>query len=1130
MSLVNRNTLYLSLSGALFLVGCSEKKTTLFTKVPSDYSGIQFENTIQESPEINILKYEYTYNGGGVAAGDFNNDGLCDLYFTGNAVKNRLYLNKGDLKFKDVTDHAGVAGRSLWKTGVTVADVNGDGWLDLYVCYSGPDLNQSLSNELYINNGGRAGGEPTFVEQASLYGLDAPNTYSTQATFFDYDRDGDLDMFLINHGNHFYSPFINTNKLRNTRHPNFGNRLYRNNLISGEGRDQKKDPMFTEVSQEAGIHGGGLNFSLGVSISDVNNDGWPDIYVTNDYEEQDFFYLNKKNGSFQECTKSSFGHLSRNGMGTDFADYNNDGKADLIEVDMWPEDNYRQKLLKGPDDYHRYKLMVDSGFHLQQMRNTLQLNTGNDANGIPIFSEIGQMAGVAATDWSWAPLLLDVDNDGLKDLFVTNGYLRDFTSMDFLKYTVEDAKKESAMKGETLQLYKLIGEMSSTKTSDYLFKNNGDLTFSDFSKEWGIYEPNLSFGVTYADLDNDGDLEMITNNTNELATVWKNNLGDKENSFLRIKLNGPPGNTAAIGAKIYVENSGVRQVQELFPTRGFQSCVEPVLHFGLGAGKEVSTIKVIWPDGKQTSLINQKSNRLIQVSYSSATATRDDQSNKPVFLFKNISRESEVNFIHHENDFVDFDNEVLIPYQFSRSGPALAKGDVNKDGSDDFYIGGAAGQKSVLYLSNGNGQFIRAVRQPWEADASKEDTGATFFDADGDGDLDLFVVSGGNEFKNGSEELDDRLYINTGGGDFIKAKSGSTPADHVNGSCVAAADFDKDGDLDLFVGGRVLPGSFPLCSPSAILRNESNPARGEIKFVVATKEVNTDLRELGMITDALWNDFNNDGWPDLIVVGEWMSVHLFENRAGILNEVRSKELEESSGLWNRVAAADLDDDGDLDFVIGNAGTNLPWHATVKEPIVLYLNDFNKDGRNDPVICNYVQGKSYPVASRDEMLLQINYLRKKYTAYSSYAKASLEDMVGPEQTAASRKFKINTLQSSILENLGNGNFKLKALPIAAQVSSVRGILIEDFNGDTTKDILLAGNFYPFRTQYGPCDASQGLFLQGKKDGFTSINWEDTGFYANGEIRNMVLLNTKSDKQFIIGARNNESVLVFQSTKK
>ena len=1124
-----RSAFCFSLSTMFLFISCNKKETPLFTKLQSDHSGITFENTIQESPEINILNYEYTYNGGGVAAGDFNNDGLCDLYFTGNTVKNRLYLNKGDLQFKDITDAAGVAGRSLWKTGVTVADVNGDGWLDIYVCYSGPELNQSLSNELYINNGGKPGDDPTFSEQAEQYGLDAPGTYSTQAAFFDYDRDGDLDMFLINHGNHFYSPFINTNKLRNTRHPNFGNRLYRNNMIHDEGK--KPNPVFTEVSQEAGIHGGGINFSLGISISDVNNDGWPDVYVTNDYEEQDFFYLNNKTGGFKECTKSSFGHLSRNGMGTDFADYNNDGKTDLIEVDMWPEDNFRQKLLKGPDDYNRYQLMVDSGFHFQQMRNTLQLNTGNDAEGIPMFSEIGQLAGVSSTDWSWAPLLMDVDNDGLKDLFVTNGYLRDFTSMDFLKYTVEEAKKEAMAKGKPLQVYELISKMSSTKTSDYLFKNNGDLAFLDFSKEWGIFEPNLSFGAAYADLDNDGDLELITNNTNEAASVWKNNLNEKnENSYLRIKLIGPPGNDFAIGAKIYVESDGVTQFQELYPTRGFQSSVEPIVHFGLGSSKVVSKLKIIWPDGKQTELTDQKVNALIQASYSSAAAPRTDQRISSLPLFKNVSTASNMNFAHHENNFVDFDNEILIPYQLSRSGPALAKGDVNKDGDDDFYIGGAVGQKSVLYLSNGNGQFTRAASQPWEADASKEDTGATLFDADGDGDLDLFVVSGGNEFKSGSEELDDRLYINSGKGNFAKSKLGGTPLDHVSGSCVTAGDFDKDGDMDLFVGGRVRPGNFPQASPSAILRNENNPNTKEIKFVVATNEINPDLREVGMVTDALWNDFNNDGWLDLIIVGEWMPIRLFENKKGKLIEVKNKALEESSGLWNRVAAADLDHDGDLDFVLGNAGTNLPWHATMSEPISLYLNDFNKDGRNDPIICNYVQGKNYPVAARDELLLQMNNLRKKYISYSSYGKASLEDIVGQEQIKASKKFTVNTLQSSILENLGNGNFKLKALPIAAQVSSVRGILIYDFNGDNITDILLSGNFFPFRTQYGPCDASKGLLLQGTKEGFIPMNWEDTGFYADGDIRNMVQLKTNTSKQLIVAVRNNESVLIFQSGKK
>lgn len=1102
------------------LLGCRKKENRLFTPVRSSYSGITFQNTVEESPEVNILTYEYAYNGGGVAAGDFNNDGLCDLYFTGNAVKNRLYLNQGDLQFKDITEKAGVPGRSLWKTGVTTADVNGDGWLDIYVCYSGPDATQLLSNELYINSG-VVHGEPTFTEQSKEYGLNAPDTYSTQAAFFDYDRDGDLDMFLINHGNHFYSPFINTNKLRNTRHPNFGNRLYRHDVT-----DSKH--YFTEVSEQAGIHGGGINFSLGISISDVNNDGWPDIYVTNDYEEQDFFYLNSKDGSFKEST-ASFDHLSRNGMGTDLADYNNDGNIDLIEVDMWPEDNFRQKLLKGPDDYYRYQVMLDSGFHHQQMRNTLQLNTGTNPNGVPVFSEIGQLAGVSATDWSWAPLFVDVDNDGLKDLFVTNGYLRDFTSMDFLKYKVEEARDQAKLKGEELKMYELVSKMSSAKTSDYIYKNNGDLTFSNFTKEWGMDQQNLSFGAAYADLDNDGDLELITNNTNEPSTIWENHATDnKLNSYLRVKLHGPSGNSFGIGAKIIVEVDGACQYQELFLTRGFQSSVEPIAHFGLGSNQKISKVKVVWPDGKLSELHDQKANSLIGISYSSSYEAKEEEEekNRTVPLFKDVSKESQVDFIHQENEFVDFDKEPLIPYQLSRLGPALAAGDVNNDGADDFYIGGAAGQKSVLYLADNKGKFIHNPTQPWEVDASKEDTGATFFDVDGDLDLDLFVVSGGNEFENGSVELEDRLYLNLGKGKFVKAPPRMTTVDHVSGSCVAAADYDKDGDMDLFVGGRILPGSFPLTSPGAILKNESNDTKGEIKLIVATNEVNAELREVGMVTDALWTDFNNDGWPDLLLVGEWMPIRLFENKMGKLIEVHNNELENSSGLWNRIASADIDQDGDIDYVIGNAGTNLPWHATAQEPLTLYYGDFNGDGRIDPLICNYTQGKSFPAASRDELLLQMNSLKKKYTDYSSYANASIGDIIGEEQMKASKKYEVNTLQSSILENKGNGNFKLKPLSMAAQVSSVRGILIDDFNGDGSADILLAGNFYPYRTQYGPSDASKGLLLAGNGKGvFLPVGWKTTGFYATGDIRNMLLLRTEPGNR-IVAARNNESVLVFE----
>ena len=1100
---------------------CQAKPDTLFIRLTPGASGIDFKNIIQESPAVNIMNYEYTYNGGGVAAGDLNNDGWCDLYFTGNTVSNRLYLNRGDLTFKDITESAGVGGRQLWKTGVALADVNADGWLDIYVCYSGPEVNQSLSNELYINNGVGKGGELTFTERAKEYGLDAPNTFSTQASFFDYDCDGDLDMFLINHGNHFYSPFINTRRLRNTRHPQFGNRLYRNDVNTAEGIPNKNG--FTEVSEEAGIHGGGLNFGLGVSVSDVNNDGWPDVFVTNDYEEQDFLYINNQDGTFAESSKTSFGHLSRNGMGSDVADFNNDGRPDLIEVDMWPEDNLRQKLLKGPDDRHRYTLMVDSGFHHQQMRNTLQMNAGIDPEGFPLFCEIGQLAGVAATDWSWAPLFVDVDNDGFKDLFVTNGYLRDFTSMDFLKYTVEEARREATARGEELEVFELVSKMPSTRTSDYLFRNNGDLTFSNATKEWGLDQPNLSFGAAYADLDNDGDLDLITNNTNETASIWVNQSNAREANHLRVRLRGPRSNPFGIGAKIFVEAGKSHQMQEQYLTRGYQSSVDPVLVFGLGVNANAEKITVTWPDGQQSVVKDVKCNQQIEVAYASAQRTAD----RPVIdqkIFRDVSGQSQIGFRHQENHFLDFDREPLLPYQLSRLGPALASGDVNGDGSDDFYVGGASGQSGKLYLSMENGHFILHLQQPWKKDSLMEDTGATFFDADGDNDLDLFVVSGGNEFPVGSALLDDRLYINDGNGAFTKARPGSTVADHASGSCVVAADYDKDGDVDLFVGGRLLPGSFPLTSPGAILRNDGT--QGNIRLTVATGEVNSDLREPGMVTDALWTDFNNDTWPDLFIVGDWMPIRLFENQKGKLVEVENQTLHNTWGRWNRIVPFDFDGDGDTDYIAGNAGNNFPYKVSEDEPLELYYSDLNGDARIDPVISYSSGGKKYPVASRDEMLLQFNSLRKRFTTYSQYASATTEEIFGRTSLDEARKIKIQTLESMVIENTGEGNFRLLPLPTMAQISSVNGIMADDFNGDGVIDILLAGNFFPYRTEYGPADSSLGLMLLGDGKGkFDPVPWDRSGFLAIGDVRNMQMLNVDRGSKFILLARNNDKMSLF-----
>ncbi|HEY8934753.1 MAG TPA: CRTAC1 family protein, partial [Cyclobacteriaceae bacterium] len=635
----------------LFLISCEEKKETLFTLLKPSETGIDFTNTVEENDNLNILTYEYLYNGGGVAAGDFNNDGFIDLFFTGNAVDNKLYLNKGNFTFEDITTSAGVKGKAPWKTGVALADVNADGLLDIYISTSGPGNEQEHCNELYINQGGN---NPQFKEEASAYNLDACGTFSTQASFFDYDKDGDLDMFLLNHARLTYNPFFNTRKLRSLRHPHYGNRLYRNDA-----------GKFTDVSEQAGIHGSGVNFGLGISVSDLNEDSWPDIYVTNDYEEQDFFYLNQHNGTFKEVLKQSFRHISRNGMGSDVADYNNDGLPDVMVVDMLPEDNYRQKILKGPDDYDRYNLLRDSGYHHQNMRNTLQLNLGNQSDSIPVFSEVGQLAGVSNTDWSWSPLFADFDNDGQKDILITNGFLRDFTNLDFVKYKYGDNVKNN----KPGDLLKIVKELPSTRITNYIFKNSGDLTFENKTASWGLAEKSISNGATYADLDNDGDLDIVMNNINQQAFIYRNN-SNKNNSHLKISLHGDNINPLAIGSKVWVKTENAQQMQELFLSRGFQSSVTPVLNFGLGNNKTIKEIKVEWPNGKTTLLKNLPGDTsLVLNSKDAIVPVHENVMKTKQTIFQNVTASAGIDFTHHENDFIDYKVQYLLPYQVSRYGP-----------------------------------------------------------------------------------------------------------------------------------------------------------------------------------------------------------------------------------------------------------------------------------------------------------------------------------------------------------------------------------------------------------------------------------------------------------------------------
>ena len=1121
--------------GLFILIGCT-KEQAMFTQLDSISTGISFTNQLVETEERNILTYEYLYNGGGVATGDFNNDGLIDLYFSGNQVENKLYLNEGQLSFRDVTQLAGVSGKQAWKTGVSVADVNGDGWLDIYVCYSGLGTDEDRADQLFINNGIKEGGVPSFTERAGEYGLDAPGTFTTQAAFFDYDRDGDLDMFQLNHANQFYSPFFNTRQLRQTRHPKYGNRLYRNDEGNGSS------PHFTEVSTQAGILGSGLNYGLGIAISDLNGDGYPDIYVTNDYEEQDFCYLNNQDGTFSESLQSSFAHISKYSMGVDIADVNNDLLPDVVTMDMLPEDNHRQKLLRGPDEYDKYQLAVDSGYHRQQMRNMLHLNQGLSPSGKPFFSEIGQLAGISSTDWSWAALLADYNNDGFKDLFVTNGYVRDFTNLDFLKYDFASARQQAAETGNTLYradgkaankklLFELSRKMPSSTVSNYGFENRGDLTFVNTTAEWGLTNADVTTGATYADLDNDGDLDLVTNNTNAPAGIYRNNANSLlENHFLTIKLDGEGKNRLGIGTKVFVKTSRGQQFIEMNPVRGYQSTVDNRLHVGLGVANLIERLTVVWPDGRVNELTNMPVDTMLTIRQLKAKLRpeRKARNSGGSTLFSNLTDGAGLAFLHHENHFVDVKSEPLVPWQLSRQGPKMAMADVDGDGNEDVFIGGPSGQAGQLFLQSTAGQFTPATSQPWTQDIDCEDISSAFFDADGDGDVDLYVVSGGNEFPLGSPALQDRLYLNAGKGRFYKAPAGSIPQEYASGSCVVAGDYDQDGDLDLYVGGRVKPGSYPAPSPGGILRNDTDRKTHQVRFTVATQAVCPDLKMPGMVTDACWSDVNGDGWPDLFVVGEWMPIHLFINKNGHLSEqTGSSSFQQTGGFWNCIRSADFDADGDPDYVVGNIGLNTPFKTSEKEPLQLYTEDLNGDGRLDPVICRYIQGVSYPIATRDELLDQMTFLRKKFVRYANYADATIDQILSPEQMSRIRPTIVTQTQSVYLENLGQGHFRCRPLPTPAQFSVVQSIVPGDFTGDGRLDMLLAGNYFSFRVQSGPCDASAGLLLAGDGKGhFQPVDRWQSGLFVTGDVRDLISVSNRRGERLFIAGKNNHKLQVFK----
>lgn len=1087
-----RSLVILSLAAILLNSGCNRSQGT-FRKLSPSRSGIKFFNELIENDTLNYTKFPYMYMGGGISIGDINNDGLDDIFFTGNLVPNRLYLNKGNLRFEDISEQAGIMGNHQWFTGSTMADVNNDGWLDIYVCVSGKY--PPSDNLLFINNH-----DNTFTECAEAYGINDKSS-SVQATFFDYNNDGLLDLYVANYpivlvsmGAEFYRDKMKENKFEESGH------LFRNN----------GNNTFTNVTDEAGLRNFGM--SIGLVAVDFNNDGWKDIYISNDFNPPDYFYMNNKDGTFTEVLQECTFQTSIFGMGLDAADINNDGLLDMYQIDMTPEEHTRRMINVIPMRQETFDNSLNYGFHYQYMQNSLQINNGVFAN-LSIFSNISLFAGVAYTDWSWGGLLVDLDNDGNKDLFVTNGVMRDINNQDIMsnpRFETYFEKKKTEYRPELFP---------STPVPNYAFKNKGDLTFTDKTKDWGFTEPTLSNGVSSADLDNDGDLDLVVHNINEVSFLYENKISDK-NHYIKIILNGPEKNLFGLGTIVTIKTGNTIQKQELTLTRGYQSSLPPVIHFGTGAYPVIEELDVIWPDGKKQSLKNVKSDHTLVLKYSDAVEQLSDTKN-PNADFKDITLASGIDFIHKENNYNDFEFEPLLPYRYSRQGPGLAVADINNDGLEDFFISNGEGYKSELYIQNKEGRFSKSEGK-WSDDLDFEITGAILFDADGDGRKDLYVVSGGNNSLKEDRYFRDRLYLNTSSG-FINSQA---LPDHIikSGKCVKEADYDKDGDLDLFIGGRIVPEKYPHPASSYILQNNGGKGTG-LRFEDVTGEVAPALRDAGLVTDAIWSDFNADGATDLIVVGEWMNIRFFENQSGRFVEVTDQlGFGNTVGWWYCIKEFDIDGDSDNDYIVGNLGRNHRYKCMENDCLEVYYNDFDVNGKHD-IVLGYVQNDiRYPINSFAASSRQIPAIAQRYVSFKEFGEASLDEIYGEQILATSLHYKVNTFANVWIENKGKGQFLLHELPNPAQLTSVNDV--SEIEYKSSRAYVIAGNVYETEVETPRIDAGIGLVLKYNGEKISSVPPAESGLIIKGEVKNTEVIKLANGRNALIIAVNSGPLRIIE----